>query len=87
MADEPKDVSHVSDPISYMMSIAVELHEMKTALVEAGFTPKEAVFIVGQAVAAGVMLPINDFGPDDFSRGGSVDLEDDDFDGDDDDFV
>lgn len=65
MAEESKETSSVSDPMSYMVSVAIELHEMKKALIEAGFTSKEAVFIVGQAVAAGAMLPISEFGPDD----------------------
>lgn len=67
MADEPKDSTPVTDPVSYMLSVAIELHEMKGALMDAGFTSKEALFLVGQAVAAGVMLPIDDFGPDDMS--------------------
>ena len=65
MSEEPKDVSHAEDPVSYMLSVAIELNEMKYALIEAGFTSKEALYIVGQAVAAGVMMPISDFGPDD----------------------
>lgn len=82
MADEPKEISHVDDPMSYMVSVAIELHEMKKALIEAGFTSKEALFLVGQAVAVGVMLPINDFGPDDAWTQGDdeddTDFEDDD---------
>jgi hypothetical protein len=50
-----------------MLSVAIELHEMKHALLGAGFTDKEALYLVGQAVAAGAMLPISDFGPDDAS--------------------
>lgn len=67
MVDEPRDSSSISDdPVSYMLSIAIELHEMKKALVDSGFTDKEALYLVGQAVAAGVMLPIVDFSPEDF---------------------
>ena len=84
MPDEPKETSHVDDPVSYMLSVAIELHEMKHALVAAGFTGKEALYLVGQAVAAGAMLPISDFGPDDFGPEITMDLGDEDFDEDDD---
>lgn len=90
MAEEPKEVSHVDDPVSYMLSVAIELHEMKKALIEAGFTDKEALFLVGQAVAAGVMLPIDDFGPDDdieYKDFPSDDEDDDSFDDEDDPIV
>jgi hypothetical protein len=80
MSDDAKDSSHVSDPMTYMVSVAVELHEMKRALIEAGFTSKEALFLVGQAVAAGAMLPISDFGPDDISSNAAMDIDDEDFD-------
>lgn len=56
------------DPIAPMVSVGVELHEMYLALNQAGFTKKEALFLVGQAVAAGVMLPVDDLGPDDFDE-------------------
>ena len=68
MTEDPKDSFGVDgDPVSYMLSVAIELHEMKKALVDSGFTDKEALYLIGQAVASGVMLPIIDFGPDDFS--------------------
>jgi hypothetical protein len=76
MAEEPMETSHIDDPLTYMVSVAIELHEMKHALIAAGFTSKEALFLVGQAVAAGAMLPISDFGPDDITIT-SADDEDD----------
>jgi hypothetical protein len=80
MADEPRESSSISDdPVSYMLSVAIELHEMKKALVDSGFTDKEALYLVGQAVAAGVMLPVVDFGPEDFPP--IADFPDDDDDG------
>ena len=77
MTEDPRESFGVDDdPVSYMLSVAIELHEMKKVLVESGFTDKEALYLVGQAVAAGVMLPIVDFGPDDFSS--SQDFPEDD---------
>ena len=70
------------DPITPMVSVGVELHEMYLALGQAGFTKKEALFLVGQAVAAGVMLPVDDFGPDDFDEI-EISLDEEDFDDDD----
>lgn len=66
MSDEaPDSPPAVVDPLSYMGSVAIELHEMFLSLQEVGFTKKEALYVVGQAVAAGVMLPIEDFSPED----------------------
>ena len=85
MPEESKDASGIDDPVTYMLSVAIELHEMRSALRNAGFTDKESLYLVGQAVANGVMLPIQDFGPDDeFNPVISLgDEEDDDFDEDD----
>jgi hypothetical protein len=87
MSDEqspdPQPVSSAPlDPITAMVAVGVELHEMYIALYDAGFTKKEALFLVGQAVAAGVMLPNQDFGPDDID---DMFMSDDDFDEDNDD--
>lgn len=70
MSDEPTPEQSSTnsaplDPIPAMVAIGLELHEMYLALYDAGFSKKEALFLVGQAVAAGVMLPEQDFGPDD----------------------
>ena len=51
--------------MSYMTSVAVELHEMFLSLKDVGFTNKEALYIVGQAVASGIMLPYKDDSPED----------------------
>jgi hypothetical protein len=63
------------DPVAPMVSIGVELHEMFLALCASGFTKREALFLVGQAVAAGVMLPTDDWGIDDYE---DMDLDDND---------
>lgn len=79
-APDPQPVSSEPlDPITAMVAIGVELHEMYIALYDAGFTKREALFLVGQAVAAGVMLPNQDFGPDDFDVT-VIDDDDDDLD-------
>jgi hypothetical protein len=62
------DTPEPRDPFTYLVSVGIELHEMLLALVDAGFTRKEALFLVGQAVAAGVMLPNDDLGPDDYDE-------------------
>jgi hypothetical protein len=66
------------DPIAAMVVVGVELHEMYISLYNAGFTKKEALYLVGQAVAAGVLLPTQDFGPDDFDELNITIIDDDD---------
>jgi hypothetical protein len=52
-----------------MLSVAIELHEMAKALEAAGFSHEDVVVMMGHAVASGVMLPQEDFGPDDIEAG------------------
>jgi hypothetical protein len=44
--------------ITHMESVAIEIHEMYLHLKQAGFTQKEALFIVGIAVGEGIMAPV-----------------------------
>jgi hypothetical protein len=52
-----------------MLSVAIELHEMAKALEAAGFSHADVVIMIGHAIASGVMLPQDDFGPDDIDAG------------------
>ena len=40
------------DPMTLMAQGATELHEMFTSYIKAGFTRKEALYLVGQYMAA-----------------------------------
>jgi hypothetical protein len=72
MANSEESGSGVEPP-SYLESVAYELHEMFLALQEAGFTPKQALYLVGEVMAEGAMAPIY------YERGGQQqgDYEDD----------
>jgi hypothetical protein len=55
---------------------AVELHEIGKALVDAGFTRKEAMYAVGIAISGGMMDGYNNFSQeydeDDLDDGGTI---------------
>lgn len=40
---------------------AVELHEIGKALIDAGFTKREAMYAIGIAIAGGVMDPLDNY--------------------------
>jgi hypothetical protein len=77
MSSEAPDNLSAEDPINYLKSVAVELHEMFLSLVDVGFTKKEALYIVGQAVASGIMLPYQDISPEDTLNIQFLPLDDD----------
>jgi len=54
--------------------VGIELHEIYLALQRAGFSEKEALFVVGIAVAEGAMSPRRYYSPED-----EEDTKDDDF--------
>lgn len=56
MNEEPRETTPES-PFSSMDVVALELHEMFLHLERAGFSRKEALYIVSIAVSEGVMLP------------------------------
>lgn len=46
-----------SDPITELAQAAMQLHELFTAYVEAGFTEQQALYLVGKIMTAGVQPP------------------------------
>ena len=56
MSDEPRETTP-ENPFNSMDVVALELHEMYLHLQRAGFSRKEALYIVSIAVSEGVMLP------------------------------
>jgi hypothetical protein len=64
--------------LSRLNGVAVELHEMFTALKDAGFRHKDALYIISIAVSEGVMLPVYAPTPDDLDSDEDG-FEDDDF--------
>jgi hypothetical protein len=50
--------------MSRLDGVAIELHEMFTALKGAGFRHKDALYIISIAVSEGVMLPVYSHTPD-----------------------
>lgn len=55
MADQ--DPGPVFPEITRLTGVAIELHEMFSALKDAGFRHKDALYIISVAVSEGVMLP------------------------------
>ncbi len=55
---------------------AIELHEIGRALVDAGFTRKEAMYAVGIAISGGMLDGYNnssqEYDDDDFDDGGTI---------------
>lgn len=55
---------------------AVELHEIGKALIDAGFTKRDAMYAIGIAISGGMMDPIDNFSQEyddnDFDDGGTV---------------
>lgn len=56
MADD-KDDMPVDDVLTYLQSNAIMLHEMFLELQKAGFNIQQALYIIGQTAAAGIMEP------------------------------
>lgn len=50
-------MSEPDDPIPQLAAAAVQLHELYTAYLGAGFTENQALYLVGQILAAGVRGP------------------------------
>lgn len=71
MSEEPKETTP-ENPFTSMDIVALELHEMFLHLNNAGFSRKEALYIISIAVSEGVMLPrfsYNDYEFDDEDDG------------------
>jgi hypothetical protein len=55
---------------------AVELHEIGKALIDAGFSKREAMYAIGIAIAGGVMDPLDNFSQEyddnEFDDGGTI---------------
>lgn len=70
MADEKDDQPEpLEQVLTFLQSNAVMLHEMFLELQKAGFTTKQALYIIGQAAAAGFLDPdisvdFDDYGED-----------------------
>lgn len=57
--------------------VGIELHEIYLALQRSGFSEKEALFIIGMAVAEGAMSPRQYFSPEDEDNNKDDDFPDD----------
>lgn len=84
MSEEPKEptpsASPVEDPMGHLLSTAIQLNEMFNALQKAGFTNREALYIVGQTAAAGIMEPVYSISlEDDYDDEDGFDEDDDTF--------
>lgn len=53
---DPIDNGEHRDSPSSMDVAAIELNEMYSSLCRGGFNPREALYLIGQAVAAGFLL-------------------------------
>lgn len=45
------------DPITQLTAAAVSLHELHTSFIQAGFNENQALYLVGQALAASTRGP------------------------------
>lgn len=45
------------DPITQLAAAAVQLHELYASFVAAGFSESQALYLVGQALSAGIRGP------------------------------
>lgn len=52
MTAMPSEPTEPADPISELLSMTAQLHELYLSYIQGGFTESQALYLIGQQVAA-----------------------------------